>query len=40
MEEWVDYANHEFAQLRATPEATARFDAWKRAADLQSRLRR
>lgn len=40
MEEWVDYANHEFAQLQATPEATARFDAWKRAADLQSRLRR
>lgn len=40
MEEWVDYANHEFAQLQATPEATARFDAGKRAADLQSRLRR
>ncbi|HET9794941.1 MAG TPA: hypothetical protein VFS34_10800 [Thermoanaerobaculia bacterium] len=40
MDEWVDYANSELASRRATPEAVARFEAGKRAAELQDRFRR
>ena len=40
MEEWIEYANREFAKLVATPEAMARFRAHKRAIELQSRFRR
>jgi hypothetical protein len=40
MDEWVEYANSEFAALRATPEAVARFEAQKKAAELQERFRR
>ncbi len=38
--EWVEYANREFAERRSTPEAVARFEAQRRAADLEERLRR
>ncbi|HKB69305.1 MAG TPA: hypothetical protein VKH46_00555 [Thermoanaerobaculia bacterium] len=40
MDEWVEYANSELAIRRATPEAVARFEGRKRAAELQSRFRR
>jgi len=40
MDEWAEYANREFAELEATPEAMARFQAQKRAIELQSRFRR
>ena len=40
MDEWTEYANREFAKLVATPEAMARFQAQKRAIELQGRFRR
>jgi hypothetical protein len=40
MEEWVDYANREYARWANTPEEMAAFSARERASRLQDRLRK